>query len=173
MQSTSAYLSLGSNIEPEKNLAFAVNDIQKTFPNSIVSSVYQTTAEGFEGDDFLNLAIALQSQQNLKELLIYTNGLEQQAGRSRVKRGNFDARTLDVDIVVFGDLIGNVEGRVWPAEDLTEYGHVLKPLAEIAPKDKEPIKGRTFQQLWDQFERKTEFEISSKVYDLKWLFENS
>lgn len=167
---TTAYLCLGSNIEPRKNLAIAVNSIQSNFQHCSVSSVYQTPAQGFEGQDFLNLAIKLTTQMTLAELLSYTDQLEQAAGRVRVQRGNFDSRTLDVDVVMYGDLVGTYEGRVWPAADLRDYGHVLKPLAEIAQHSKDPFTGNTFEQLWDQFEGKREFEKASQTFEREWLY---
>ncbi len=169
MTITTAYLSLGSNIDPKQHLASAVQKILTSFPKSLVSSVYQTPAEGFEGDDFLNLAIKINTQLSLAELLVYTDKLEQAAGRVRVKRGNFDARTLDVDVVIYGDLVGTYQGKVWPAEDLSEYGHILKPLAEIAKETKDPLSGCSFQQLWDQFDAKQEFEKNAQVFDCEWL----
>ena len=165
-----AYLSLGSNIEPQKHLGEAIKKIKVDFINPVISSVYQTAAQGFAGDDFLNLAIQISTELNLAELLNYTESLEQAAGRVRVKRGNFDARTLDVDVVVYGDLVGLHEGKIWPAEDLKDYGHVLKPLAEIAEQAKDPLSGHTFKQLWDQFENKHEFERSTKIIDTQQLF---
>ncbi|MBX2848993.1 MAG: 2-amino-4-hydroxy-6-hydroxymethyldihydropteridine diphosphokinase [Acidiferrobacterales bacterium] len=172
MQLTKAYLCLGSNIEPKKNLSTAVKRIQENFNSPIVSSVYQTPAEGFNGDDFLNLAIEIETSLSLAELLNYTNNLEQAAGRVRTKRGNFDNRTLDVDVVIYGDLVGSFEGKVLPAEDLNDYGHVLKPLVEIASKQIDPASGHSFQQLWDDFIDKQEFEGVVQTFEYQWLFLN-
>ena len=167
---TTAYLSLGSNIEPRKNLANAVRSIQYEFQECKVSSVYQTPAQGFIGEDFLNLAIEIRTDMSLTDLLTFTDKLEQGAGRVRVRRGNFDSRTLDVDVVVYADLVGIYEGRLWPADDLADYGHVLKPLAEIAPTNREPLNGKTFDQLWCQFDKKDQFEIACQMHNLEWLF---
>lgn len=164
-----AYLCLGSNIQPRRNLACAVNRIQQDFINTKISSIYCTSAVGFDGDDFLNLAIEIETEFSLKELLVYADQLEQMAGRVRVKRGNFDARTLDVDILVYDDLVGMYEGRMWPSQDLGEYGHVLMPLAEIAGHARDPSSGRSFQQLWDQFEYKQQFEQSAQRLDISML----
>lgn len=160
------YLCLGSNIEPRRHLAFAVNKIKSDFSSTKISSVYATPAVGFEGDDFLNLAVELKTQVSLAELLAYTDELEQQAGRVRVKRGNFDSRTLDVDVVLYGNLVGMHEGREWPSEDLTEYGHILMPLAEIAADMREPLSGQSFKQLWNRFGSKREFEASVQRSEL-------
>jgi len=149
---TTAYLCLGSNINPSENIRFAVQRLQQDFSSVQISNLYKTRAVGFDGDDFLNLAVALKTNQRLGELLRYVDSLEKEAGRVRVARGNFDSRTLDVDVVMFGDLIGEHKGRQWPSEDIHENAHVLLPMSEIAGSRTHPALGVNFTQLWNEFE---------------------
>ena len=149
---TTAFLCLGSNIRPRRNIRFAVQRLQQDFDSVVVSNVYKSTAVGFDGDDFLNLAIALKTQYSLGELLRYTDGLEKEAGRIRVCRGNYDSRTLEVDVVMFGNLTGEHKGRQWPSEDIQDNAHVLLPMSEIAGDRKHPALGVNFSRLWKEFD---------------------
>lgn len=153
MTTTTAYLCLGSNINPEENIRFAVKQLKQNFDPVVVSNVYRSPAVGFDGDDFLNLAVALKTDYSLSELLFYTDSLEQEAGRVRVQRGNFDSRTLDVDVVMFGDLLGQHKGREWPSHDIQDNAHVLLPMSEIAGNQKHPVLGVDFKQLWNEFDQ--------------------
>lgn len=152
MPRTTAYLCLGSNIEPETNIRFAVRRLRQDFGKIKTSNLYLSKAIGFDGDDFLNLVVSVKTDLSLDALLDYTDKLEQAAGRVRVRRGRFDSRTLDVDVVMFGDLLGNHLGREWPSEDLSESAHVLLPMSEIAGDKKHPALGIRFNQLWREFD---------------------
>lgn len=148
---TTAFLCLGSNIKPKRHIRFAVQRLQRDFNNVVTSNVYKSSAVGFDGDDFLNLAIALKTDFSLGELLRYTDSLEKDAGRIRVSRGNYDSRTLDVDVVMFGNLTGQHKGRQWPSEDIQDNAHVLLPMSEIAGDRAHPALGVNFTQLWKEF----------------------
>jgi len=153
MKTITAYLCLGSNIKPEENIRFAVQRLKQDFSYVSTSNVYKSAAVGFEGDDFLNLAVSLSTELSLGELLRYADALEKEAGRKRVCRGNYDSRTLDVDVVMFGNLLGTHKGREWPSEDIQENAHVLLPMSEIAGSQKHPVLGIRFDQLWNEFDR--------------------
>jgi len=150
---TTAYLCLGSNIEPEHNIRFAVERLRQDFGGIRISNLYKSAAVGFAGDDFLNLALSLETDYSLDQLLAYTDALETAAGRVRVRRGRYDSRTLDVDLVMYGDLQGQHEGREWPSEDISKDAHVLLPISEIAGKQKHPTLGVEFEQLWREFDQ--------------------
>ena len=149
---TKAFLCLGSNINPKRHIRFAVQRLQQDFDGVVTSNVYKSSAVGFEGDDFLNMAIMLKTDFSLGELLRYTDTLEKEAGRIRVARGNYDSRTLDVDVVMFGDLTGEHKGRQWPSEDIHENAHVLLPMSEIAGDRDHPALGVNFARLWKEFD---------------------
>ena len=149
---TTAYLCLGSNINPKRHIRFAIDRFKRDFDDVVISNIYKSKAVGFEGDDFLNLAVAINTDLSLDKLLKYTDALEKSAGRVRVKRGNFDSRTLDVDIVMYGNLIGEYKGRRWPSEDIQDNAHVLLPMSEIAGDRTHPALGIKFRQLWNEFD---------------------
>jgi 2-amino-4-hydroxy-6-hydroxymethyldihydropteridine diphosphokinase len=98
---TRVYLSLGSNIEPEKNLVAAIDVLREKFGDVLVSPTYRFRAVGFDGPDFLNLVAAIDTDMEAAALNDWLRNLENQQGRRRdVPR--FSSRPLDIDIVLFG-----------------------------------------------------------------------
>tara|TARA_B110000091_G_scaffold148796_1_gene158490 strand:+ start:1188 stop:1562 length:375 start_codon:yes stop_codon:yes gene_type:complete len=120
------YLSLGSNINAEANIFFAIEKIQNFLDKSIYSSVHKTTAEGFEGDDFLNLVMSGESDLSFDELNIKLKEIEDASGRNR-DAPKFSARTLDIDIVLQID----DEEIVYESDEIEKYSFVSEPLKEI------------------------------------------
>ena len=160
---TRAYLSLGSNQEPEQNLRAALGELRARFGAVQASPVYKFPAVGFEGPDFLNLAAIVETDLDAEALNDWLHALEDRHGRRRdVPR--FSSRTLDIDIVLFGDAVlrgrGNLEV---PREDL-RHAFVLKPLADIAPDAVHPLTGKTLAEIWQEFPRHKDH--SQRVADL-------
>ena len=120
------YLSLGSNINAEENIAFAIEELNKILSNVIISSIHKTKAEGFEGDDFLNLVLAGDSDLEFNSLNQKLKNIENASGRKR-NVPKFSARTLDVDIVLQID----EDEIVFESDEIRKYSFVSKPLKEI------------------------------------------
>jgi len=137
-----AYLSLGSNIEPEMHLRAALAELRARFGALLVSPVYRSRAVGFDGPDFLNLAVGLDTDLDPVALDEWLHALEDRHGRRRdVPR--YSSRTLDADIVLFDDLIVDGPGHLRiPRHELGEP-FVLKPLCDIAPEARDPVNGET------------------------------
>jgi len=120
------FLSLGSNINAEANIIFAIEQLNKILANTKFSSIHKTKAEGFEGDDFLNLAVAGESELNFDHLNQKLKDIENQSGRKR-DVPKFSARTLDIDIVLQID-----DGEIiYESDEIEKYSFVSEPLKEV------------------------------------------
>ena len=147
------YFSLGSNIDREHHIANAVHSFLRDFDDVQLSNLYRCAAVGFAGDDFLNLALTFKTEKSISELLSYADNLEHKAGRDRVARGRFDSRTLDVDLLMVGNFIGQQAGYSWPSGDIDTVAHVLCPMADIAGDEVHPVSKRRFTSLWQDFDK--------------------
>jgi 2-amino-4-hydroxy-6-hydroxymethyldihydropteridine diphosphokinase len=144
---TRVYLSLGSNIEPEKNLRAALAELRAKFGKIAVSSIYRYAAVGFEGPDFFNLAVGLDTDLDPHALNDWLHALEDRHGRRRdVPR--FSSRTLDADIVLYGDRVLSGEGNLQIPRPELKYAFVLKPLTDIAADVVHPALRKTLLELW-------------------------
>lgn len=121
------FLSIGSNIDAEKNLDFAYKELKNILDNIQSSSIYITKAEGFEGDDFLNSIICGISNDNFEELNVKLKMIEDKSGRDRSKP-KFSARTLDIDIVL---QINDDEEILFESDEIEKYSFVSDPLKEL------------------------------------------
>ncbi len=119
------YLSLGSNIEPEKNLPAAMARLRKHGEVQAVSSVWQTSPVGSTGPDFLNAAAAFRSPlspASLRKKVLLK--IEQELGRRRT-RDKYAPRTIDMDILIAGDKV--LDPEIW------RQAHLAVPLGELYP----------------------------------------
>ena len=147
-----AYLSLGSNVEPERHLAQAVDELRARFGALTVSSFLRTPAVGFAGPDFLNAAAIVETDLDIVALDAWLHALEDAHGRRRdVPR--YSDRPLDIDIVFYDDLVFRGPGNLQVPRPELRHAFVLRPLAEIAPDFRDPVSGRTLAELWDEMRR--------------------
>ncbi len=150
-----AYLSLGSNIDPEKNLCAAILDLRAQFGAVVLSSLYRCPAIGFDGADFLNMAAIIETTMPPVALNTWLHTLEDKHGRRR-DQPRFASRTLDIDIVLYDDLILRGAGNLELPRNELKHAFVLCPLAEIAPLVLHPVLRKTLAQLWSEFPRASE-----------------
>jgi 2-amino-4-hydroxy-6-hydroxymethyldihydropteridine diphosphokinase len=120
------FLSLGSNINAEANINFAIEQLNKILTNTKFSSIHKTKAEGFEGDDFLNLVVAGESDLSFDDLNEKLKDIENESGRKR-DVPKFSARTLDIDIV----LQINEDEILYESDEIEKYSFVSEPLKEV------------------------------------------
>lgn len=145
------YVGVGSNIDPERHLREALRELERRFGPLSRSSVYRTSAVGFEGDDFLNLVVSFRTALSAAELVAELDRIEGSAGRRR-EAERFAPRTLDLDLLMYADTIDEDPGLRLPREDIVRYAFVLGPLAELEPDLVHPVSGETMRELWERFE---------------------
>lgn len=141
------FLSLGSNINPEENLRLGIRELTERYAPLDVSPVYLNKAIGFDGDDFLNLVVGCNAQAYIESLVHEIAAIHALAGRSGSER-KFSSRTLDIDLLTYGQVVTTVPPVKLPRRDVLEYSFVLKPLADIAPQRRHPVTGRTYAEHW-------------------------
>jgi len=141
------YISFGGNIQPRLHFRNALNKMKQDFSGFVCSSVYESKSVGFEGDNFLNLVVKIETDITITQLNDYLHELEDSEGRERLNGKAWDSRTLDLDILLFGDYFGNHSGIELPRSEITEHSHVLTPLAEIAGNLVHWPSGKSYQKL--------------------------
>ncbi len=145
------WLSLGSNLERERNLRAAAAALRHAYGPLIFSPVYESQAVGFDGDPFLNLVVGLDTGQPPEQLVEELHAIEDAHGRVR-GQARFGPRTLDIDLLLYGDLVRTQNGVRVPREEITRYAFILRPLAEVAGEQRHPVTGKTFRELWQEFD---------------------
>jgi len=147
-----AYVGMGSNVNREENIRSGIRELRSLGKRMLISSVYESEAFGFDGDFFYNLAIGLETAVSPAELNALLRAIEDRHGRSRdVPR--FSARTLDLDLLLYDDLICHDGKLDLPRQDIMTCAFVLGPLAEIAGDVIHPETGERIRDIWASFDR--------------------
>lgn len=150
------FLSLGSNIEPEKNLIRAIQLLRTKCVVLAVSQGYRTPPQGYtEQDDFLNLAAKITTDLSpitLKHTVL--DWIERELGRIRDPRNKNAPRTIDVDISLWNEDVFEYGEKPWrvPDPDIMRFAHVAVPLAEIAPDYVHPVEKVTLADIAARFD---------------------
>jgi len=158
------YISIGSNIDKDTSIRKGVADMRVVFGELQLSSVYQSEAVGFDGDDFYNLVAAFDTTKDVQIIAQQLREIEDNNGRDR-SGPRFSSRTLDLDLLVYDDLITEENGLEIPRGEILENAFVLWPLAEIAPDLKHPVTNNTYAEHWSEFDKDKE-----KIYPVEFRF---
>ena len=157
-------ISIGSNIDKEKNISAAIAQLEKNFSTLKLSSVYESKSAGFDGNDFHNLVVFFKSKNSPSEIIEILRDIEKSLGR--VRKGNkFCNRTIDLDILLYDDLTKKNEDYSIPSEEITKYAFVLLPLAEIAGEKIHPELLIPINEIWEEFQalNKQQLEDIKKI----------
>jgi 2-amino-4-hydroxy-6-hydroxymethyldihydropteridine diphosphokinase len=143
---------MGSNVEPERNLARAVAQLEREFPGARFSRWFRNRAVGFEGDDFINLVAGFDTDLPVRTVLGKLQAIEKACGRER-DAPRWAPRSMDLDVLLYGDLICDEPGLKLPRPDLGRRAYMLGPLAELAPEVLHPTTELTIGEMWRGFDQ--------------------
>lgn len=149
------YISLGSNIDRAIKTRAGISALREAFGELKLSSVYESEAVGFEGDAFYNMVIACDTELDVHAANKVLADIEDANGRDR-SGPRFSSRTLDLDLLLYDDLILDENGLRLPRDEILKNAFVLWPLAEIAPDLVHPEAGQSYQDLWSAFDKSKE-----------------
>ena len=162
------YLGIGSNLKRREHISAALDWVAENycseepgsknsdFDNRSIerSPVYETEPVGVQCERFYNLVVAIHTEQPVGELFAALRELEHSLGRRR--DGAVACHSLDIDILLYGDCVGFVDGVQLPREEILHNAYVLRPLADLAPDLKHPVVNKTYGQLWQEYDRPQE-----------------
>jgi len=143
------YVSLGSNVDRENRLRQAMALLRERFGDIEMSPVYDSVAVGFVGSNFLNLVAGFDTELGVEAVAGAFHNIENQLGRDR-SLPKFASRSIDLDILVYDDLILNAAGISVPRPEILVNAFVLKPLQDIAPDRLHPETGLSYSAHWQK-----------------------
>lgn len=145
------YIGIGSNIDRENSIRGGVRELTAHYGRLTLSPVYESKALGFEGENFFNLVAGFDSAESVERIKQTLSRIESQLGRVR-QENSFSARTLDLDLLLYGEMVQHDDKVNLPHPDIQRYAFVLCPLADIAPELRHPETGLSCAQMWRQFD---------------------
>lgn len=146
------YISVGSNIDPQRHVGLALAELKAHFQALRQSSLYESKAVGFDGDNFINLVVQASTDMDIQQVVDCLHEIEARHGRDR-DGPKFSSRTLDLDLLLYDDVTCRSDGIHVPREEILYNAFVLYPLAEIAPDLVHPTEHQSMAQLWQQFDK--------------------
>jgi len=149
------FVGIGSNIDRERSVRAGVADLRRQYGELQLSSVYESDAVGFDGDAFYNLVAAFDTDEDIDQVVANLARIEDEHGRVRSGE-RFAARTLDLDLLLYGDAIVSTEKYHVPRDEIPRYAFVLWPLAEIAPEGVHPQSGESYAAMWEKFDQRNQ-----------------
>ncbi|MBQ7747040.1 MAG: 2-amino-4-hydroxy-6-hydroxymethyldihydropteridine diphosphokinase [Spirochaetia bacterium] len=167
--SNTVYLSIGSNLgDREKNLRFAHDNLKHILKNIKSSSLFKTEPMyNTDQPEFLNAVFSGETDLGSYDLLEYIHTLEDKAGRDRAKAGWKGPRPLDIDILLYGNIISADPVLTLPHPGIKERGFVLIPLAEIAPDLADPVTGTKYKYfIKNNMNFSVKYYKSSVIFDI-------
>lgn len=148
-----AWLSLGSNIDRRRHIEQALQDLRGSFGELVVSPIYESEAVGCEGGNFYNLVVGVETGLPIDSLVRQLKSIEAKHGRRR-SADKYAPRTLDIDLLTYGEQVVNRPGMRLPRDEVTSYAFVLLPLSKVARDELHPLSGLTYHELWERFDKK-------------------
>ena len=159
------YVSIGSNIDREQNIDAALRELSAVYLELEQSSVYESDAVGFDSAPFYNLVVGFRTDESPRAIQDSLHAIENRHGRLRTAA--LSARTLDLDLLLYDDLVMSEGKLVLPRNDIDRYAFVLAPLAEIAGSVRHPVTGISYADMWTAFD-----DSQQALMRVDWPFAN-
>lgn len=149
---TAVYLGLGSNKNAPFYLDRALTALEDSFGQLRISPVYESESVGFQGSNFFNLVVRIETALSVGDLLRELRAIENANDRDR-SAPKFSSRTLDIDILLYGDWVGEFDGVLLPRQEILDNAFVLLPLCELEPELIHPVQQKSMAALWSQYDK--------------------
>jgi len=157
------YISLGSNVNRQQYVNTGLIALEALFGELTLSSLFASKAVGFDGAEFYNMVIGASTELSIEQVAKALRDIEFANGR-QMNAKKYSPRTLDLDLLLFDNLILDNPAQI-PRVEITENAFVLWPLAEVAPQLKHPILNKSYQHLWQAYD-KTKQQLT--IVDFTW-----
>lgn len=152
MAMTWVTLGLGSNINAQSNLKSCLDMLLLNFRDLSISSVFESEAVGYKGNNYLNLVVGFETDLAVRELAEIAKEIERKHGRSP-DQPSLSNTPLDIDILTYGKQQGRIDGVTLPRAEATENAFVLWPLSQVAGRHRHPSLNKTYTELWRDFDK--------------------
>jgi 2-amino-4-hydroxy-6-hydroxymethyldihydropteridine diphosphokinase len=159
------HIGIGSNVDRENSIRGAVRELAALYGPLTLSPVYESKAHGFEGDNFYNLVAGFDTEESIERIKETLSHIESRFGRTR-RENRFSARTLDLDLLLYDDIVRHDSQVNLPHPDIQRYAFVLRPLADIAPHLRHPETNMSYIEMWNQF-KKSNQEIREVIFEFE------
>jgi len=146
------FVAAGSNVEPVVHLRRALGILGSQYPGLRRSRAWRNAAVGFEGEDFVNLVVAFETDEPVHAVIACLHQTEAACGRAR-DAPRWAPRSMDLDVLLYGDRVSHEPGLTLPRPDLVRRAYMLGPITELAPALRHPTLGLTMRELWEHFDR--------------------
>ena len=140
-------VSIGSNLERERNVKDALAALGKTFGELSCSPVYESAAYGFDGPPFYNLVVVFVTPLDVHAVRAKIQAIENLQGRE-IGEDRSGSRSLDLDLLLYDDAVFHDQGLDVPRREIFEHAYILKPLADLLPAAPHPVTGESFADIW-------------------------
>lgn len=148
------FISLGTNVEKEKYVNLGLTALATCYGTLTLSSLFESESIGFKGADFYNLVVGITTSDSVEQVATCLKTIERENGRTNDAK-KFSPRTLDLDLLLYDDLIIDTPAQL-PREEITTNAFVLWPLSEIAGQLEHPILKQSYQELWQNYNKSSQ-----------------
>ena len=151
------HINVGSNQNRQQNIKNALKSLELIFDNLLISTIYESPAEGFIGDDFYNVGVSTTTVMSPCDILKTLRTIEKKQS-SKPKLTKFASREIDLDLIFYGNLTD--KNKNLPRHDILKYAFILAPLAEISSQTIHSPTALTYQKLWQQFKLNNQYQLT-------------